>query len=66
MTWKAHTFEMLPPLIFLIVGDDIDGDGFIGAGDNCPDKYNADQLDTDDDGTSMKQVIDTWKSQSNA
>ena len=34
----------------LNTGEDIDGDGFVGKGDNCPKVYNANQLDTDNDG----------------
>ena len=32
------------------VGDDTDGDGFVGKGDNCPKVFNSNQLDTDNDG----------------
>ena len=42
--------DWIDNIFYISVGDDLDGDGFIGAGDNCPNKYNADQLDTDNDG----------------
>ena len=32
------------------LGEDIDEDGFVGRGDNCPYVFNANQLDIDKDG----------------
>jgi hypothetical protein len=32
-------------------GDDIDGDGVLDGDDNCPNDFNTNQLDMDDDGT---------------
>ena len=34
----------------LFIGEDKDEDGFVGRGDNCPDIFNANQLDIDKDG----------------
>ena len=39
------------------VGEDLDSDGFVGQGDNCPEEYNADQLDIDEDSKLPTQIV---------
>ena len=42
---KSHVIISSP----LILGEDLDNDGFVGKGDNCPEHYNAEQMDIDED-----------------
>ena len=35
--------------MFVSLGEDLDNDGFVGQGDNCPEEFNADQMDIDED-----------------
>ena len=48
--WEEEGQVLATTSLTVIVGSDLDGDGVIDAGDNCPNHANADQSDIDGDG----------------